>query len=120
MSSVVRCRAKIFKGACPWIDLYGIAHVHPLQGPASEPVHNNDPVVELVGPLLPNNPVAAPATLASEHSEKGPDACEEELEAGMYDRIGCRTGKEREAHPPTQSYSKLLTIKLLVGTSSSL
>ena len=62
-----------------------------------------------MGPLLPNNPDAAPATLTSEHSEKGPDACEEELEAGMYDRIGYRTGKEREAHPPTQSYSKLVT-----------
>ena len=68
-----------------------------------------------MGPLSPNNPdTAAAAALASGHYEKGPDAGEVELGAGMYDRIGSRTGKEREAHLMSQlqdeaTYSKLVS-----------
>ena len=66
-------------------------------------------------PPSPNNPdTAAVAALASGHYEMGPDAGEVGLEPGMYDRIGSRTGKEREAHPMSQlqgdeTYSKLVS-----------
>ena len=76
-----------------------------------QPLLSNSPIV---GPLPPNNPdTAAAAALDSGHYEKGPDAGEVGLEPGMYDHIGSRIGKEREAHPmsPLQdeaTYSKLV------------
>ena len=42
-----------------------------------------------------------------------PDAGEVGLEPGMYDRIGTRTGKEREAHPMSQLQDEATHSKLV-------